>query len=124
MSIVIYAKDSKRLASFYERVLGLRREEEDTGFVLLGSQSLELAIVQASQTVSEQIEITSPPSVRLDTPMKPSFAVINIEGCRAAIESGGGGLKPQAAAWTWLGAVHLNGWDPEGNVIQLRQSDA
>lgn len=28
------------------------------------------------------------------------------------------------AAWPWRGHLHLDGWDPEGNVFQLRQAVA
>lgn len=121
VTLVIYAKDLKRLANFYESVLRLAREEEEDDFVLLGSKSVDLAIVQAPSTVSELISVQSPPQVRSETPIKPSFAVSDLESVRSAVEAAGGDLKPAAATWTWRGALHLDGWDPEGNVFQLRQ---
>lgn len=121
MTLVIYAKDLKRLAKFYESVLMLAREDEEDDFVLLGSQSVELAIVQAPSTLSELINSQSPSWVRSETPIKPSFAVADVEAMRSAIAAAGGDLKAPGAAWTWRGALHLDGWDPEGNVFQLRQ---
>ncbi len=35
----------------------------------------------------------------------------------------GGGLAAPGAVWSWRGHVHLDGWDPEGNVFQLRQAE-
>ncbi len=121
MTLVIYAEDLKRLANFYESVLRLAREDEADDFVLLGSASVELAVVQAPSAVSELIGIHSPPRVRSETPIKPSFAVADVEAMRSAIAAAGGGLKAAGATWTWRGALHLDGWDPEGNVFQLRQ---
>ena len=121
MLIVLYAKDIERLAVFYETALRLPRMDQDADFVLLGAGAVELAVVRASKAMSKAIQITSPPRLRAETPMKPSFPVSAIEALRAGIDSAGGGLKPIGAAWTWRGDLHLDGWDPEGNVFQLRQ---
>jgi hypothetical protein len=42
------------------------------------------------------------------------------EGLRAAATATGGGLDPLESAWSWRGMLHLNGFDPEGNVVQFR----
>ena len=120
----VYAKDARRLAGFYLEVLALSRVEEGSTFVLLGSERFELVIVQAPDAVAASIEITEPPEVRIDMPMKLSFSVPNIESLRPTILRLGGGLKSWDAAWSWRSAKHLDGWDPEGNVFQLRQREA
>jgi len=124
LTAVVYARDVRRLASFYEEALSLARAEEGPGFVLLASGSLALSIVQVPDAIAASIEIAAPPEVREDTPIKLSFRVADIERVRPAIQRLGGGLKEQGAAWTWRGAKHLDGWDSEGNVIQLRQDGA
>ncbi len=68
-----------------------------------------------------QITITKPPSVREDTPLKPAFVVKDLEVVRAAALATGGHLKPLDAAWQIRGATVLDGWDPEGNVVQFKQ---
>lgn len=92
-------------------------------FVLLGAASVELAIVQIPSDVSDTIEITTPAAARESTPIKLSFLVPSIEGARSTIEELGGALKPANAAWSWRGALHLDGKDMEGNVFQLREHD-
>ena len=41
--------------------------------------------------------------------------------CRSA--KTGGYLKPAEAAWHYRGCAVLDGWDPEGNVVQFKQRD-
>ncbi|MCU0494530.1 MAG: hypothetical protein MUD01_23330, partial [Chloroflexaceae bacterium] len=81
-----------------------------------------VSIVQVSEAA--QVEIASPLVVREETPMKCSFLVGDFAALRAAALATGGGLKPAEAAWRWRGALHLDGWDPEGNVVQFRVAEA
>jgi hypothetical protein len=39
------------------------------------------------------------------------------------VAANGGRLKPPEAQWRFRGTTVLDGWDPEGNVVQLRQRD-
>ncbi|MBX3630106.1 MAG: hypothetical protein KF908_09370 [Nitrosomonas sp.] len=123
-SAVIYAKDAQCLASFYEDMLSLSRVEEGPGFIFLASEGLELSVVQAPAAIAESIRLTDPPEVREVTPIKLSFQVADIKRTRITVQRLGGGLKEPEATWSWRGALHLDGFDPEGNVFQLRQSEA
>ena len=42
---------------------------------------------------------------------------------RSAAEATGGCLKPEAGAWRFRGHVVLDGWDPEGNIVQFKQAE-
>lgn len=121
LSLVIYAKNGEALAHFYARVLGLETVERADGHLLLDSAQIEIAIVQAPPAIAARIALRSPAEPRSETPIKPSFGVDAIEALRAPIHELGGHLKPASAAWSWRGALHLDGWDPEGNVFQLRE---
>ena len=121
--LVIYAKDKDKVANFYKRVLNLETVAEELGFALLQAGSVEIAVVLIPEHVAIEIEIASPPKVREDTPFKPWFLVQNFERTRVAAVGAGGQLKPANTAWRWRGAVYLDGWDPEGNVFQLRQNN-
>ena len=124
LTAAVYAKDAPRLATFYAEVLRLERVEDGASFVLLGSSGIELAIVQAPPAIAEAIVVTEPPVVREDTPVKLSFLVDDVESIRPVVARLGGGLAAPEAAWSWRGQLHLDGWDPEGNVFQLRQGAA
>jgi predicted enzyme related to lactoylglutathione lyase len=124
LQAVLYAKDARALAGFYAQVLALPRVEEGLSFVRLATAGLVLTVVQAPEQLADGIVITQPPALREDTPIKLSFAVPDIEALRPLIEREGGGLRAASTRWTWHGECHLDGWDPEGNVFQLRQLDA
>ena len=121
VTATVYAKDARRLADFYAALLGLERAEEGATFVVLVSEGVELAIVQVPPALAEAIVVLEPPEVREDTPIKLSYLVADVEGVRPVVVRSGGGLAAAEAAWTWRGHLHLDGWDPEGNVFQLRQ---
>lgn len=121
---VFYAKDCAALARFYATVLDLPVAQEEDGFVRLASDRFELVVVQAPAAIAAAIRIADPPQPRSETPIKPSFFVADVRALRLTILASGGFLKPDETAWSWNGAVHLDGWDPEGNVFQLRQRDA
>jgi predicted enzyme related to lactoylglutathione lyase len=121
MQAVIYAKDARRLAGFYEKLLALPRTEAGSGFVRLAEAGLQLTLVQAPAAIADRIVIAEPPQRREETPIKLSFAVPDIESLRSLAERLGGGLQDAEAGWAWQGERHLDGWDPEGNVFQLRE---
>jgi predicted enzyme related to lactoylglutathione lyase len=124
LTAVIYAKDARRLATFYAEALGLAPFEEGASFILLASSGIELAIVLAPPDIAEMIDVAEPPVVRHDTPIKLSIQVDAIEAVRPVVVRLGGGLTAPETAWTWRNQLHQDGWDPEGNVFQLRQGDA
>ena len=121
LTAAVYAKDARQLADFYAEVLGLSRAEEGATFVLLTAEGVELAIVQTPPAVADAIVVAEPPVAREDTPLKLSFRVEDVERVRPSVARLGGGLAAPEATWSWQGHLHLDGWDPEGNVFQLRQ---
>jgi len=120
-SLVVFAKNKKRVSAFYRRTLGLEAAEEASSHDLLLGPGIELVIHAIPRKYSADIVITRPPRVREDTPLKPVFAVPDLEAVRAAAKATCGFLKPAEAAWDIRGHTVLDGWDPEGNVVQFRQ---
>jgi len=118
--IALYAVDPARLAAFYVEVTQLRLGEGADGFITLASDSLELHIVRVPEEVAATIGISVPPTRREDTPIKVSFEVLNIEDARAAAARLGGRIDGIETEWVWRGEAHCAGFDPEGNVFQVR----
>ena len=119
-TFVVYAKDIERVAEFYRRTLNIAALEETSGFILLAGDGTELSVVRIPDALAETIAIVSPPVVRENTPMKVSFWLPSLSAVRDAATSTGGGLRPPETAWTWRGMLHIDGFDPEGNVVQFR----
>jgi len=117
---VLYAKDVARVRAFYERVGGLEVEEAAAGHVVLGSPALQLVIVRVPDHVAASIEITTPPRVRSETPIKLVLPVASIHEARALAPALGGEVAPAAREWEFRGSRACDAWDPEGNVVQLR----
>jgi catechol 2,3-dioxygenase-like lactoylglutathione lyase family enzyme len=120
-SLVLYAKDKARVSAFYCATLGLKAEEEQPSHDLLVGDGIELVIHAIPPQYSADIVITTPPALREDTPLKPSFVVPDLAAVRLAARRTGGGLNGQEQAWTYRGTTVLDGFDPEGNVLQFRQ---
>jgi len=121
--IVVYAKDLAAITAFYESTLRLKRVEVASTHIFLAEGNMEVAVVQAPEEVAENISIASPPALRADTPLKASFLVKDFRPVREAAERTGGSLKPEESAWSWRGFLHLDGNDPEGNVVQFRKRE-
>lgn len=123
-SLVIYAKDIAEVATFYERTLCLSTLEFEPGFVIVGNSIVEIAVVQMPEAIAKDVHISVPPYVREETPLKLSFLVNDLEHVHAEAVATGGDTKPIENAWRWRGQLHLDGHDPEGNVVQFRKADA
>ncbi len=120
--LVIYAKNKKRVSAFYQQTLGLEVHESESSHDLLRGQGYEITVHAIPRTYAAEIKVSKPPEPRDETPFKPTFVVLSLTEVRLAAEATGGYLKPEAAAWRFRGQVVLDGWDPEGNIIQFKQA--
>lgn len=120
--LVVYAKDCKKLAEFYSTLLQLNVIESDAEFVLMELDGLELVIVQSPPTIAEKITITNPPNRRENTAIKPVFFIKNIQSIRELAQSHGGFVDHPQKEWEFRDSTVCDGYDPEGNVFQLRAS--
>jgi predicted enzyme related to lactoylglutathione lyase len=120
---VIFVKDKPRVSAFYQRTLNLMLRSGDAMHDVLDGDGVELVIHAIPPQYSADIVITSPPQVREDSYIKPAFFVADLNAVRVAAESTGGSLNPESKAFHFRGMTVLDGWDPEGNVVQFKQPD-
>lgn len=108
---ILFVKDLDSMAAFYGDTLGLA--------VVPGSRTSSWLSFEAGfglhaipPHIADEIEITNPPQVREETPIKLVFAVTDLTGVVSGLQAAGVQLelKPWGAA---------DGIDPEGNVFQL-----
>ena len=122
--VVVFAKNKKRVSAFYRETLSLLAEESESSHDLLRGSGYEVVVHAIPRKYASGIRIARPVVPREDVPFKPTFIVANLEAVRAAAVKAGGYLKPAEAAWHFRGCAVLDGWDPEGNVVQFKQRDA
>jgi predicted enzyme related to lactoylglutathione lyase len=121
--LVVFAKNKKRVSAFYAQVLQLEVLESATTHDLLRGGSYEVVVHAIPRRIAATITVPRPPTPREDTPFKPSFIVPSLDAARDAAQATGGFLKPAQGAWHFRGCTVIDGWDPEGNVVQLKQRD-
>ncbi len=122
-ALCVFAKNVEKVSLFYQQALGLKVQVSDKTHDLLVGQNYEVVVHAVSKAYAQSIEIDSPPKRRDDVALKPAFVVDDLEMVRAAAKANGGFLKPIKQAWRIRGFIVLDGWDPEGNVIQFKQVD-
>src|SRR5262245_12404466 len=121
---VIYAKDYRALAGFYEHVVGLTQREADEEYVLLEGPFFQLVILQIPERIAVNITIEKPPRKRENTPIKLFLNVSSIENARQTAKALGGELNGAEREWKFHGLKRCDGIDPEGNVFQLQEAPA
>jgi predicted enzyme related to lactoylglutathione lyase len=119
--LVVFASNKKRVSAFYAQTLALEIESSAPSHDVLRGHGCEVVIHAIPKQYAVDIMISRPPELREDTPFKPVFVVDSLDAVRTAAKRTGGGLKPIEAAWQIRGCLVLDGWDPEGNIVQFKQ---
>lgn len=120
---VVFAKNKARVSAFYQQTLGLTVEESASSHDLLRGHGFEIVVHAIPRKIAAGIRIARPPEPRQETPIKPTFVVPDLQAVRAAALKTGGHLEPAEGAWRFRGCIVLDGWDPEGNVVQFKQPE-
>jgi catechol 2,3-dioxygenase-like lactoylglutathione lyase family enzyme len=112
---MIFVKDLERMTAFYRDVVGLRPNEATrlADWVEFEADGMSLALHAIPTSLSERIEIASPPVPREQQPCKLICAVDDVHGELTRLE----GLGVPILRRSW------GGWDfvdPEGNVLGVR----
>ena len=111
---LVFAKDPERVARFYEQLLALSVSHAERDHVVLESSSFQLVVHAIPQHIASSINISVPPEVREETPIKLLFPVSSLAEARAAAPLLGGHLGPSEREWQAGGIRVCDGYDPEG----------
>ena len=117
-ALVVFSTNIQRLAVFYEIVLGAKPRNEPSGDIRLINDRDEVLIHSIPKKITVEIEITSPPTPRENSPLKPMFDVASLEIALHGVEATGGVVTSQT--FSLDGMTRHDVLDPDGNVIQLR----
>lgn len=116
---LIYAKDPGLLTHFYRTLLQMDLLSQDEQLVVLENGDFQLLLHTIPEPYAGQIEVTQPPELRERSAIKLFFTVPSLARAEAKAADLGGGLLPQQ--WSGPGFVLRNAFDPEGNILQLRE---
>lgn len=119
---VVFCKDVVHVARFYENVLSMSVQQAEPGLIVLESEILQLVLHDIPPAIADTITITTPPQIREDTALKLFFPVPSLVRAREVAANFGGGVQPPAQEWSAADFRACDGFDPEGNVVQFRES--
>jgi hypothetical protein len=119
---VLYAKEVAKLSAFYVETAGLAVTRTEADHTVLESPVFQLVLLAIPAKLAATIEVASPPVLRENTPIKLVFPVASLQAARAAAARLGGGLKPAEREWKFQTIRVCDGHDPEGNIVQFRES--
>src|SRR5262245_23569441 len=122
---VLFAANLDRVATFYSVVLGLTEANRADDHILLESTGFQLVVHRITDGGSTATrDIAAAPARRRTSAFKPVFFVPSISRLRGVAEMHGGFMEPADREWSFNGVAVCDGLDPEGNVIQFRESAA
>lgn len=123
-SVVVFAKDVVRLARFYGAVTAMSPVHSSADHVVLDEERFQIVIHGIRSSVAASIAISAPPIVRENNPIKLCLPVASIEVARQKASALGGSVGPKAKEWEARGFRACDGYDPEGNIFQVREAAA
>ncbi len=117
---VLYANDLRVITEFYAALLDTTPIEEASTHVVLPVGACRLWLHAIPAAYASTMHIAQPPALREDASIKLSFTVPSLATARETVTAHGGGTAAPERGWELNGTWHLDAWDPEGNVLQLR----
>jgi predicted enzyme related to lactoylglutathione lyase len=117
-SLILFAVNPDRLASFYSNLLSLEIQRHEAASLSMEGGGASLLFLQIPAEIARDIPVQTPPMAREESAIKPAFDVMNLARAIEAVTAGGGVITPRN--FISAGSVCLDVLDPEGNVIQLR----
>lgn len=117
---LIYAKDLDRLSQFYQRLLGMRMLHGDAEHHVIESADFQLIIHAIPPQIAATFTIATPPEPREEQAIKLFFTVASLADATSVAGASGGAVFGQEYAGPGFAA--RNGYDPEGNIFQVRES--
>jgi catechol 2,3-dioxygenase-like lactoylglutathione lyase family enzyme len=121
---VLFATRVERVAAFYARVLGLTEAGRDDDHIVLESSGFQLVVHQIPGRPAAAAEAAEKPARRAGAAFKPVFFVRSVAQVRAIVNAYGGAMEPPEQEWRFNGALVCDALDPDGNVIQFRETSS
>jgi predicted enzyme related to lactoylglutathione lyase len=121
-SVVLFVANVERVAAFYCDIFAMKRLEGDRDHAVLGIDGFQLVVHRLRGEPEPAQDTQGKVRVRKDSYVKICLPVESIGAARKRAKALGGDVKPARNEWEARGFRACDGHDPEGNVIQVRQS--
>jgi catechol-2,3-dioxygenase len=120
-SVVVFVADVRGMTKFYREIASMTVLIEEEGYAVMEVEGIQLVI---HQLAGEPRVSPAAVQVREDSYVKLCLPVASIAAARVAAAANGGAIKSADHEWEARGFRACDGHDPEGNVIQVRESAA
>jgi predicted enzyme related to lactoylglutathione lyase len=117
-SLVVLSIEVARCAAFYEKVLGLRAQGENSGDIRLKGDRPGVLVHSVPEGRAKKIVVSVPPSPRDYSALKPVLDVASLELALNQVRATGGVVTNET--FTFEGITRHDVLDPDGNIIRLR----
>lgn len=121
-SVVIFAADVRGVSIFYRELAAMTVLHEDLDHAVMEIDGFQLVIHGISGKPQGRAEEKGRVPVRQHSHIKLCLPVESIAGGRALAAENGGAINPPEHEWKARGFRACDGHDPEGNVIQVRET--
>lgn len=122
--VVLFVSEVDRVASFYRAVGSMKQVAGDADHAVLEMEGFQLVVHKLRGEPEPIHDSQGRVHVREDSYSKLCLPVLSIDAARTHAASFGGFIKPAQDEWQARGFRACDGNDPEGNVIQVRESAA
>jgi predicted enzyme related to lactoylglutathione lyase len=121
-SVVVFVADVRRISAFYRELASMSVLIEDDGYAVMEVEGLQLVVHALSGEPQVRRDAAGQVPVREDSYVKLCLPVKSISAARVIAAAHGGTIKSPEHEWEARGFRACDGHDPEGNVIQVRES--
>lgn len=122
VSAVLFAKDHRKVASFYVQVCSARVTREDAEHTDLDCDAFRLVVQRIPDAIAKAVIVTDPPRRRESGAVRLDFTIRDIAKSRSEARSFGGEIDDQSPPWA-AGVDFYLGYDPEGNVFGVTSAN-
>jgi predicted enzyme related to lactoylglutathione lyase len=121
---VLFVANVERVAAFYAAIGAMNLVTRDPEHAVLAIEGFQLVIHRLRGEPEPHIDADGKVRVREDSYAKICLPVDRIDAARSRAVAHGGFIKPAQQEWQVRDFRACDGNDPEGNVIQVRESVA
>ncbi len=123
-SVVLFVDDVARLTRFYRDLAQMSLLNADADHAVLELDGIQLVIHALRRRGASKATAPAEVVPRQDARWKLCLPVTSIAAARDVASTLGGSIQPSSREWEARGFRACDGHDPEGNVIQVRETAA